>query len=72
MYLGSSDSAHNIEKCTNKFLDPKNPMIDTNNIEIGQQKELEVLSNYFQFWPNVHYCLDSINRLGRILDNKRR
>ena len=49
MYLKSCDSqrarapgerAHNVKKCTNEFVDPKNSMMDTKNIEIGS---LEVL-----------------------------
>ena len=62
MYLKSCDSqrarapgerAHIVKKCTNEFVDPKNSMIDTKNIEIGQQ---EGARGFVQFFSILAQC----------------
>ena len=47
------ECAHNVKKCTNEFLDPKNPIIDTKNIEIGQQ---EGARGFVQFFSILAQC----------------
>ena len=47
----------NVKKCTNEFLDPKIPYLDTKIIEIGQQEGAINFVQFFQFWPAVR-CLE--------------
>ena len=43
----------NVKKCTNEFLDPKIPYLDTKVIEIGQQ---EGAINFVQFFSILAHC----------------
>ena len=47
------ERAHSIERCTNEFLDPKNPHLDTKVIKIGQQ---EGARGFVQFFSILAQC----------------
>ena len=47
------ERAHSIERCTNEFLDPKNPHLDTKVIKIGQQ---EGARGFVQFFSILAHC----------------
>ena len=45
------ERAHSIERCTNEFLDPKNPHLDTKVIKIGQQEGARGFVHFFNSGP---------------------